>query len=98
MAMLPRTERQTQVLTFIESYVLKRGSAPSYQTIARFLGVKSSATVHKHVAALERRGLIKREGHSHDGTFNLSVTSNAMQCPKCNHVFLRESQDGGKGS
>jgi repressor LexA len=87
--MLPKTERQAQVLDFIYSFAVRRGAVPSYATIARYLGVKSRATVHKHIQALERRGLIQREGTR--GTFSLRVVFDGVRCPKCNHVFLHQS-------
>ena len=44
---------------------------PSYAQIARQFGVKSRATIAKHIAALERRGLLVREHE--DGSFALNV-------------------------
>lgn len=74
------------MLGFIQTYTAKRGIAPSYAVIARSLGVKSRATIAKHVAALERRGLLRRLGN--DGAFELLVTTKGMRCPKCNYEFL----------
>src|SRR6266498_4976830 len=69
--MLPRTQRQKEVLDYITRFLAKHGQEPSYAQIARHFGVSSKATIAKHIAALEKRGLIKR-AHD-DGTFTLAV-------------------------
>ncbi len=57
------TRRQKQVVDYIQSYVGRRGYAPSIAEIGRHLGVTSTATVHKHLQGLERRGVIRRLAH-----------------------------------
>ena len=69
--MLPRTQRQKDILDYITRFLDRRGHVPSYTQIANHLGVKSRATVAKHIAALERRGLISRRGE--DGSFSLAI-------------------------
>ena len=71
---IPRTKRQKEILDFIVWYSGERGHEPSYAQIAKHLGVKSRATIAKHIAALERRGLISR--HLEDGTFVLQIAAN----------------------
>jgi repressor LexA len=69
--MLPRTQRQKEVLDYITRFLAKHGHEPSYAQIARHFGVSSKATIAKHVAALEKRGLIKRDHKP--GKFTLEV-------------------------
>jgi repressor LexA len=69
--MLPRTQRQKEVLDYITRFLAKHGHEPSYAQIARHFGVSSKATIAKHVAALEKRGLVKREHEP--GRFTLAV-------------------------
>ncbi len=69
--MLPRTQRQKEVLDYLTRFLAKHGHEPSYAQIARHFGVSSKATIAKHISALEKRGLIKR-AHD-DGTFTLAV-------------------------
>jgi repressor LexA len=69
--MLPRTQRQKEVLDYITRFLAKHGYEPSYSQIARNFGVKSKATIAKHISALEKRGLIKREHEP--GRFTLAV-------------------------
>jgi repressor LexA len=70
--MLPRTQRQKEILEYIERFIERHGYEPSYAQIARHFGVSSKATIAKHIAALERRGLLSR--HHEDGAFGLAVT------------------------
>ena len=69
--MLPRTQRQKDILDYIIRYSGQRGHVPSYAQIARYFGVKSRATIAKHIAALERLGLLDRR--QEDGSFALAV-------------------------
>jgi len=54
------TRRQKQVLEFIASYQRDFGYRPSYEEIAEALGLASLATVHKHIATLERKNYLRR--------------------------------------
>lgn len=69
--MLPRTQRQKEVLDYIVRFTAKHGHEPSYAQIARNFGVSSKATIAKHISALEKRGLIKREHEP--GRFTLAI-------------------------
>ncbi len=69
--MLPRTQRQKEVLDYITRFLAKHGHEPSYAQIARNFGVSSKATIAKHISALEKRGLIKRDHQP--GRFTLAV-------------------------
>jgi len=71
--MLPRTQRQKEVLDYLTRFLAKHGHQPSYAQIARHFGVSSKATIAKHVAALEKRGLIKRDHQLGGFTLDLSV-------------------------
>jgi repressor LexA len=57
------TERQRRVLDYITGFLRERGYSPSFQEIAEGVGLSSIATVHKHIATLERKGWLKR-GHN----------------------------------
>lgn len=71
--MQPQTRRQKEVLDFITRYVENHGYKPSYQLIARHLGVSSKAGIAKHIESLENQGLLTRK-HSR-GSFNLELRS-----------------------
>ncbi|GAC1648416.1 MAG: transcriptional repressor LexA [Acidobacteriaceae bacterium] len=53
------TKRQREVVDFIQSFEGERNYSPSYQEIADGLGLRSIATVHKHIHNLKRKGLVK---------------------------------------
>lgn len=54
------TRRQKEVLDFILRFLEDNGYSPSYEEIAGGLGLTSLATVHKHIAALEAKGFLRR--------------------------------------
>jgi len=75
----PRTQRQKQVLDYIIRFLERRGYCPSYAQIANHLGVKSRATVHKHIKALVRLQLVSIRDEN--GVFRISVTAEPEAAP-----------------
>ena len=57
------TKRQKQVLDLVAKLVDENGYSPSYEEIARGMGLASLATVHKHITALVNKSYLKR-GHN----------------------------------
>ncbi len=53
-------KKQRQILDFISQYIQKNGSSPTLQEIADTMGLSSLATVHEHLQALVKKGLIRR--------------------------------------
>lgn len=53
-------KRQKQILDYIEKNISKYGCAPTLTEIADHLGLSSLATVHEHLAVLEKKGMIRR--------------------------------------
>jgi len=54
------TKRQHQVLSFLQEFIEREGYCPSYEEIAAGLKLSSLATVHAHVAKLEKKGCLRR--------------------------------------
>lgn len=52
--------RQRQILDFISQFIDANGTAPTLKQIAGAIGVSSLATVHEHLQALEKKGLIRK--------------------------------------
>jgi repressor LexA len=57
----PATEKQAQVLQAIEAFKDEHGYPPSVREIGERVGLSSTSTIHAHLKALERRGLISRD-------------------------------------
>jgi len=66
-----RTQRQQEILSYITRFIERHGYEPSYAQIARHFGVSSKATIAKHIAALEQRGLLTRSREN--GAFRLDI-------------------------
>ena len=57
------TERQQQVLVFIQGQLAEHGVAPSLREIARHFGFRSMTAAADHVRALRRKGLVNHQPH-----------------------------------
>jgi repressor LexA len=55
------TDRQRQVLEFIDAELRRRGYPPSVREIGEAVGLSSSSTVHAHLAALQDKGYLTRD-------------------------------------
>ena len=70
--MQTRTRRQRENYRSLFRYISNHGFEPSYQLIARHLGITSKAGVAKHVKALESSGLLTTR--TENGKFKLELT------------------------
>jgi len=61
------TERQRDVLDFIERRLESNGVAPTLREISEAFGFASTASAQKHIALLERKGFLRREKHQKRG-------------------------------
>jgi repressor LexA len=55
------TQRQHDIIVFIERTVNERGYPPSVREIGEAVGLTSPSTVHSHLATLQRLGYLKRD-------------------------------------
>jgi len=59
------TEKQKQILEYIEKQLSQKGVAPTHREIAKKFKLSSVATVHEHLAALEEKGYLQKiRGHA----------------------------------
>ena len=58
------TPRQREVYDFVARFIEQRGFAPTMGEIGEQLGLRSPATVHQLLSALESQGLIRRVPHA----------------------------------
>jgi repressor LexA len=49
------------MLDFLDGYIEQHGYAPTIEETADHFGLRSLATVHKHLTNLQRKGLVKRD-------------------------------------
>ena len=55
------TVKQTEILEYIKECVLKKGYPPSVREICEAVHLKSTSSVHSHLATLEEKGYIRRD-------------------------------------
>jgi len=53
-------KRQRELLGFLRQFISKHGYSPTLQEIADAMDLSSLATVHEHIQALIKKGLVKR--------------------------------------
>ena len=53
-------KRQRQIVDYLGQYIQQHGFSPTLQEIAEAINVSSLATIHEHLEALERKGVVKR--------------------------------------
>ena len=56
------TKKQEDVLNYIKEYMVSHGYPPTIREIGAALGTSSPATIHVHLANLEKNGIIKKNG------------------------------------
>lgn len=54
------TKRQKQILDFITLFSKRHGFAPSFAEIKKRMKLRSLATIHQHISALEKKGYLER--------------------------------------
>ncbi len=54
------TSRQNEILTFIKEFIVSHGYPPTIREICNGMGVSSPATIHAHLANLEKKGVIRK--------------------------------------
>ena len=55
------TEKQQKILDYIKDEILKRGYPPTVREICETVGLRSTSSVHAHLATLEKNGYIRRD-------------------------------------
>lgn len=53
-------KRQRQIIDYLTQYIQQNGYSPTLQEIATAIGVSSLATIHEHLEALIRKGVIRK--------------------------------------
>ena len=74
------TKRQKEILDFIKGFLAEHEYSPSYEEIASGMGLKSLATVHKHIANLFAKGVLHK-GHNRSRSIDV-LAPTEMRAPQ----------------
>ncbi len=55
------SRKQQEILDFIKSEILKKGYPPAVREICEAVNLKSTSSVHSHLATLEKNGYIRKD-------------------------------------
>lgn len=55
------TERQTDILRYIKSFIQEKGHPPTVREIGKGVQLLSTATVYRHMEGLKEKGMIEWE-------------------------------------
>ena len=55
------TSKQLEILDYMKNQILNKGYPPSVREICEAVGLKSTSSVHAHLATLEKNGYIHRD-------------------------------------
>ena len=61
MAKEPISDKQAQILEYIKDQIMEKGYPPAVREICEAVHLKSTSSVHSHLATLEKRGYIRRD-------------------------------------
>ena len=60
MAKGPISDKQAQILEYIKDQIMEKGYPPAVREICEAVHLKSTSSVHSHLATLEKRGYIRK--------------------------------------
>ena len=78
------TQKQHDLLLFIDKRLKAGGVSPSYDEMKDALGLASKSGIHRLITALEERGFIRRLPHRARALEVLHMPSSASSTPKAN--------------
>jgi repressor LexA len=87
------TRRQKEVLDFLSDFLRRNEYSPSYEEIAHGLGLKSLATVHKHITNLVNKGLLER---SHNRSRSIDIVPPKLRARNAERLPLMGSIAAGR--
>ena len=75
------TKRQREIYEYLKDYIRSQGYAPSISEIGKHFQLSSPATVHKHLAHLEDKGLIRKQQNLSRAIEVVPESGNALSFP-----------------
>jgi len=70
------SEKQEQILNFVNNYIKENGYPPSIREICKGVGLSSTSTVHAHLNTLTANGLLKKDNSKSRG---LKIVNNEVE-------------------
>ncbi len=55
------SQKQQEILAYLKKEIINRGYPPSVREICEAVGLRSTSSVHSHLATLEKNGYIRRD-------------------------------------
>lgn len=90
-------KRQKEILDYISQYIQANSTSPTLQEIADAMGLSSLATVHEHLQALTKKGVIRRYEGAVRGIEIIDQTINAalqgIELPLVGYIAAGEPID-----
>lgn len=74
------SDKQQQILEYIKSEIINRGYPPTVRDICNAVNLKSTSSVHAHLATLEREGYIIRDKTKPRAIEIVDDSFNATRC------------------
>jgi len=73
------TDRQKEILDFIQDYVEFNGYPPTYREIGKKFNIASTFGVKRHIDALIKKGFLNSSGNNQSRTLSLVVNNNPIK-------------------
>ena len=93
------TKRQSELLDYLRKAIAVQGYAPSLEEVAAHFRLSSVGTVHKHLRALEDKGVIRRQWNRSRAIEILGVPDGrARRLPVLGRIAAGHALEGAAGS
>ncbi len=92
------TDRQQQVLKYIQDSITERGYPPTLREIGAHMGIRSTNGVNDHLRALERKGYLTREDMKSRALRPINVPQNGAAGATWTGSNVEATNDGGSAA
>ncbi|MBQ6542003.1 MAG: transcriptional repressor LexA [Lachnospiraceae bacterium] len=79
------TDKQREILKYLESQILLKGYPPSVREICQAVRLSSTSSVHAHLNALEKNGYIRRDSSK---TRAIEILDDSFQMARTENVSI----------
>lgn len=87
-------DREERILNFMKSEIKTKGYPPTVREICTALGIKSTSTVHKDIASLEKQGYLKKDPSKPRALMVVDTEESAVSEPvQAPQVNVEERED-----